>query len=106
MLLILAVTAINMALCSDVITLNALEGIGFREQELSTNPTSHFLSDDPTGIEPASFGGGTHIFIKGSNFNEDAQSNIIMMYSDEYRVEVPSFPLSDEDAFNSNPKLG
>jgi hypothetical protein len=52
--------------------LYSLEGIGYREQELQTNPLGHFLSDDPTGVNPASFGGGTHIFIKGANFHEDA----------------------------------
>lgn len=29
-----------------------------------------------------------------------------MMYSESQKVELASFPLSEEDAFNSNPKIG
>lgn len=29
-----------------------------------------------------------------------------MMYSLDMKMEIPSFPLSEADAFNSNPKIG
>jgi hypothetical protein len=28
------------------------------------------------------------------------------MYSVDQNIEIPSFPLSEENAFNSNPKIG
>jgi hypothetical protein len=42
-----------------------------------------FNSELASGVGYASFGGGTHIFIKGDAFNDDPQSNIVMLFSEE-----------------------
>jgi hypothetical protein len=42
-----------------------LEGIGYREQALQQAKGASFESETPNGIPYASFGGDTHIFIKG-----------------------------------------
>lgn len=55
----------------------------------------------------ASFNGGTNIFIKGPELNENPQSNIVWLRSYEFNnVEIPAPPLDEDDAFNSNPMLG
>jgi hypothetical protein len=42
-----------------------LEGIGYREQELQAAKGTRFRSEAAAGVEYASLGGYTHIFIKG-----------------------------------------
>lgn len=55
----------------------------------------------------ASFNGGTNIFIKGPELNENPQSNIVYFQSVEFNnIEIPGTPLDVDDAFNSNPMLG
>ena len=55
----------------------------------------------------ASFNGGTNIFIKGPELNENPQSNIVYLRSSEFNnIEIPAPPLTEDDAFNSNPMLG
>lgn len=83
-----------------------LDGIGYREQELQIAKGTNFASESPTGISAASFGGGTHIFIKGRGLNEDAEKNAIMVYSHDKKVSFLSTPLTEDDVFNSQPKLG
>jgi hypothetical protein len=83
-----------------------LEGIGYREQELQVSKGTLFESEEPNGIAYASFAGGTHIFIKGNGFADNPQSNDVILYSRELTMEVPSFALTEDDAFNSNPLIG
>ena len=65
-----------------------------------------FNSELATGVDYASFGGGTHIFIKGDAFHEDPQSNMILLESAELGQTVTAPLLSQDDAFNSNPMIG
>ena len=83
-----------------------LEGIGYREQELQVSKGSFFESEEPNGVAYASFAGGTHIFMKGVGLADNPQSNDIILYSKEFDMEVPSFALTEDDAFNSNPMIG
>jgi hypothetical protein len=83
-----------------------LEGVGYREQELQVSKGSFFESEIPNGIPYASFAGGTHIFLKGQGFSDNPQSNEIVLWSHEFEMEVPSFALTEDDAFNSNPLIG
>jgi len=61
-----------------------LEGIGYREQALQQAKGARFQSEEADGIEWASFGGGTHIFIKGEGLAENPQSNFVHLYSNEF----------------------
>ena len=55
----------------------------------------------------ASFNGGTNIYIKGPELNENPQSNVVYFRSYEFNnIEIPGTPLDADDAFNSNPMLG
>lgn len=40
-----------------------------------------FETEEANGISYASFGGETHIFIKGGGLNMNSQSNIVILYS-------------------------
>jgi len=58
-------------------------------------------------VRYASFAGGTNIFIKGPELNENPASNIIYFESAEFNnIQIPAPPLDEDDAFNSNPMLG
>lgn len=84
-----------------------LQGIGYREQALQQAKTSFFQSEDTNGILYASFGGGTNIFIKSPEFNENPQLNQVYFTASEFNdIEIPGRPLDEDDAFNSNPLLG
>lgn len=61
-----------------------LEGIGYREQALQQAKGTRFQSEDADGVEWASFGGGTHIFIKGEGLHENPQSNFVYLYSNDF----------------------
>jgi hypothetical protein len=58
------------------------------------------------GVNIASFGGGTNIFIQGAGMAEDPQSNIIALFSNELEVKFPCPRLSEDDAFLSNTPTG
>lgn len=83
-----------------------LDGIGYREQALQTAKTSFFSSEEASGINYASFNGGTNIFIKGPELNENPQSNVIFMESVELATRVQAPALTEDDAFASQPLLG
>jgi len=86
-----------------------LDGIGYREQELQVAKGSFFQSEEPTGINYASFAGGTHIFIKGVGLAENPQSNLVMLTSvtTEFGDATVLAPLlTEDDAFNSHTILG
>ena len=83
-----------------------LDGIGYREQELQQAKGDFFQSEEANGIGYASFGGGTHIFIKGVGLAENAQSNTVVLYSVDFEQDVVSMPLTEDDAFNSHPLMG
>jgi hypothetical protein len=83
-----------------------LDGIGWREQELQQAKGSFFQSEEANGVQYASFGGGTHIFIKGVGLADNAQSNTVVLYSNDFEMDITSTPLTEEDAFNSHPMLG
>ena len=83
-----------------------LDGIGYREQELQVAKGSFFSSETPSGVNYASFGGGTHIFIKGVGLSDDPQSNVVQLYSKEFSQTITSTLLTEDDAFNSHPQLG
>ena len=80
-----------------------LDGIGYREQELQLAKGSNFASEEPTGINYASFAGGTNIFIKAPILADNAQSNVILMKCDQIGITVEAPRLTEDDAFNSNP---
>jgi hypothetical protein len=46
-----------------------LDGVGYREQELQVSKGTNFASEEAEGVKWASYGGGTHIFIKGVGLN-------------------------------------
>jgi len=55
----------------------------------------------------ASFNGGTNIFIKGPNLNDNPAANVIWFESVEFSgVKLPAPTLTEDDSFNSNPLLG
>lgn len=84
-----------------------LDGIGYREQALQQPKSAFFQSEDATGVEYASFNGGTNIFIKGPELNENPHANIVYFRAPEFSdTEIPGTPLNEDDAFNSNPMLG
>jgi hypothetical protein len=37
---------------------------------------------------------------------EDPQSNTVVLYSNDFEMDITSIPLTEEDAFNSHPALG
>jgi hypothetical protein len=57
-------------------------------------------------VQYASFGGGTHIFIKGLGLAGDPQSNTVVLYSNDFEMDIISTPLTEDDTFNSHPVLG
>jgi hypothetical protein len=57
-------------------------------------------------VSTASFDGGTHIFIKGSGFDEDPQSNGIIFWSNQLNLDIVAPALTLDDQFNSHPLLG
>jgi hypothetical protein len=84
-----------------------LEGIGYREQELQVAKGTKFASEEPNGVNWASFAGGTHIFIRGVGLDENPQSNTISFRSQENdQLVIPIPLLTEDDAFNSQPMLG
>jgi len=83
-----------------------LDGIGYREQELQVSKGKFFESETPSGVSFVSFGGGTHIFIKGVGLAEDPQSNQVFLHSDELDGEFLAPSLTEDDAFNSHTPLG
>jgi hypothetical protein len=83
-----------------------LDGIGYREQELQVAKGSFFNSETPNGISYASFAGGTNIFIKGQELATNAQSNVILMYSQDLEKTVQAPLLTEDDAFQSNTDAG
>jgi hypothetical protein len=83
-----------------------LDGVGYREQELQVAKGSFFASEEATGARYVSFGGGTHIFIKGVGLGDNAQSNTVVLYSTDFEMEIVAPPLTEDDAFNSHPMLG
>jgi hypothetical protein len=50
--------------------------------------------------------GGTHIFIRGNGFNDNPESNYIMLKSYEFDEKILAPLLTEDDAFNSQPGLG
>jgi hypothetical protein len=80
----------------------ALDGIGYREQELQLAKGSAFTSEEPTGINWASFAGGTNIFIKAPILADNAQSNVVLLKCEDIGVTVEAPRLTEDDAFNSN----
>lgn len=67
---------------------------------------ARFESEDSSGIAWASYAGGTNIFIKGSLLADNAQSNTIVLRSEEFGMEVVAPALTEDDAFASNTVLG
>jgi hypothetical protein len=57
-------------------------------------------------VKYASFGGGTNIFIKGLGLADNPQSNTVVLYSNDFEMEIISTPLTEDDTFNSHPMLG
>lgn len=77
-----------------------IEGIGYREQELQVAKGTVFASEDANGIPYASFGGGTNIFIKGVEFADNAQSNLVIFDCTETFTKGAIGPkLTEDDAF-------
>ena len=86
-----------------------LDGIGYREQELQVAKGSFFQSEEATGVEYASFAGGTHIFIKGVGLADNPQSNHVLLKSKTASFSDSTFQaplLTEDDAFNSHVILG
>ena len=46
-------------------------GIGYREPDLQVPKTTFYISENPQSIPYASFNGGTNIFIKSIDLNDD-----------------------------------
>jgi hypothetical protein len=61
-----------------------LDGIGYREQELQVAKSTRFRSEEANGVEWASFGGYTNIFIKGAGLVDNPQKNFVVFTSHEY----------------------
>jgi hypothetical protein len=77
-----------------------IEGIGYREQELQVSKGRMFASEVANGIPWASFGGGTNIFIKGVEFADNAQSNMVIFDCVEtFQKGVIGPKLTEDDAF-------
>jgi hypothetical protein len=88
------------------VSARTLYGIGYREQELQVAKGTTFNSEEPTGIPHASFEGDTNIFIKGDGLLENAQSNRVILYSNDVKVALDAPPLTEDDAFGSHPIMG
>jgi len=79
LLLMLASTAAsNMGVKAGIAGLY-LNGIGYREQELQQAKGARFQSEAPEGVNYASFGGGTNIFVSGVGLAEMAQLNMVVL---------------------------
>jgi len=78
-----------------------LQGIGYREQELQVAKGQRFESEVPSGVQWASFAGGTHIFIKGVGLAEAPEANSILLESNELSATIPGPPMTEADIFNS-----
>jgi hypothetical protein len=74
-------------------------GIGYREQELQQASSALFSSNEANGIPQASFAGGTNIFIRGQQLDENPQSNTIIFHSAKYGVDIVAPLLTEDDAF-------
>jgi hypothetical protein len=85
-----------------------LEGIGYSEPEKNVALNSNFQSDKPSGVNWASFGGGTSIYIKGVGLDTDnPESHQIIFESQEFEgTELVGPKMTNDDGFNSNPVLG
>lgn len=46
-----------------------------------------------------SYAGGTNIFIKGQGFEENPQSNLVILYSRDFSTELTAPLLNEDDAF-------
>jgi len=105
---ILPLSAMLLALLTCIPTASAgkLYGIGYREQELQVAKGTTFNSESPTGIPYASFAGDINIFIKGDGLEDGAQNNIPALYSHDLSKEFSCPPLTEDDAFGSNPNMG
>lgn len=69
--------------------------------------TTRFNSEDATGVPWVSFGGGTHIFIKAVGLVDNPQSHTVWLETKDYNNQlIRSPPLTEDDAFNSQPALG
>jgi len=55
----------------------------------------------PSGVQWASFAGGTHIFIKGVGLADAPEGNSILLESNELSATIPGPPMTEEDIFNS-----
>ena len=82
------------------------KGIGYREQELQLAKGAKFSSEVPNGVKWASFNGGTHIFFKSVKLNLAPEKNVIWVYSEELKQEIPCPPMTEADVFNSQPAMG
>jgi len=83
-----------------------IEGVGYREPDLQVPKSTFFMSENPQGIPYASFSGGTNIFIKSYNLNDNPQTNQVFLYSYDLKLEFQAPLISEDDAFNSHPMLG
>lgn len=68
------------------------------------------MSEEPKGLSWVSFAGGTHIFIKGFEFGENANALTITLTTTGLTSGATNVftapPLTEEDVFNSQPLLG
>ena len=64
-----------------------LNGIGYREPDLQVPKTTYFISETPSGIPSASFSGGTNIFISSFDLNDDPQTNQVMLFSYDLKMD-------------------
>ena len=78
-----------------------ITGVGFREQELQVAKGTNFASEVPNGVKWASFNGGTHIFFKSVKLNLTPEKNVLWLYSEELKQDIPCPPMTEEDIFNS-----
>jgi len=108
LLALVAASCINTVLAAKSETANThwIQGIGYREQELQIAKGTKFASEDATGCPYVSFAGNTNIFIKGLGLADNPQSNAVVLFSQEFEMEIPSLPLTEDDAFGSFPLLG
>jgi hypothetical protein len=86
---------------SDPIGLKVATGVGYREQELQVAKGTNFASEVPNGVKWASFNGGTHIFFKSVKLNLTPEKNVLWLYSEELKQDIPCPPMTEEDIFNS-----
>ena len=81
-----------------------IKGIGYREQSLQ-QAKGEMIPTGANGIEFASFGGGTHIFIESVHLSETIAQNQVLFECPELQNSgmLSGPPLSSDDIFNSNP---